>query len=46
MSWHEFFEVMTIINQLIVAFIVIPSCLVAGFILIAKLLKMAAEELT
>ena len=46
MSWAEFFEVTTIIIQLIAAFIVIPSCLVAGFILIAKLLKMAAEELT
>lgn len=46
MSWPEFFEVATIIIQLIAAFIVIPSCLVAGFILIAKLLKMAAEELT
>ena len=46
MSWPEFFEVATIIIQLIAAFIVIPSCLVAGFILIVKLLKMAAEELT
>lgn len=46
MSWAEFFEVMTIVIQLICAFVVIPACLVIGFILIAKLLKMAVEELS
>jgi hypothetical protein len=45
-SWAEFFEVMTIIIQLVCAFLVIPACIVAGVILINRLLKMAAEELS
>ena len=46
MSWAEFFEVMTIIIQLVCAFMVIPACIVAGVILINRLLKMALEELS
>ena len=46
MSWAEFFEVMTIIIQLVCAFLVIPSCLVAAMILLHRLVKMAVEEIS
>ena len=46
MSWAEFFEVMTIIIQLVCAFLIIPACIVACVILINRLLKMAMEEIS
>lgn len=46
MSWAEFFEVMTIVIQLICAFLVIPASVVAAVILINRLLKMALEEIS
>ena len=46
MSWAEFFEVMTVIIQLVCAFLIIPACIVAGVILINRLLKMAMEEIS
>jgi hypothetical protein len=45
-SWAEFFEVMTIVIQLICAFLVIPASVVAAVILINRLLKMALEEIS
>jgi len=45
-SWAEFFEVMTVIIQLVCAFLVIPACVVAAVILINRLLKMALEEIS
>lgn len=46
MSWAEFFEVMTIVIQLVCAFLVIPASVVAAVILINRLLKMALEEIS
>lgn len=46
MSWAEFFEVMTVIIQLVCAFLVIPASVVAAVILINRLLKMALEEIS
>ena len=46
MSWAEFFEVMTVIIQLVCAFLVIPACVVAAVILLNRLLKMALEEIS
>lgn len=46
MSWAEFFEVMTIIIQLVCAFLIIPASIVAAVILINRLLKMALEEIS
>lgn len=45
MSWAEFFEVMTVIIQLVCAFLVIPASVVAAVILLNRLLKMALEEI-
>jgi hypothetical protein len=45
-SWAEFFEVMTVIIQLVCAFLVIPASVVAAVILINRLLKMALEEIS
>jgi hypothetical protein len=45
-SWAEFFEVMTIVIQLVCAFLVIPASVVAAVILINRLLKMALEEIS
>jgi len=45
-SWAEFFEVMTIIIQLVCAFLIIPASIVAAVILINRLLKMALEEIS
>ena len=45
MSWAEFFEVMTIIIQLVCAFMVIPACIVASAILIVRLIKMIEREI-
>jgi hypothetical protein len=45
-SWAEFFEVMTVIIQLVCAFLVIPASVVAAVILLNRLLKMALEEIS
>ena len=46
MSWAEFFEVMTVLIQLVCAFLIIPASIVAAVILINRLLKMALEEIS
>ena len=45
MIWGDFFEVMTIIIQLLMAFMVIPACIVASAILIVRLIKMVEREI-
>lgn len=46
MSWAEFFEVATIITQLVLALLIAPACIVASAILVSRLIKLAAEELS
>jgi hypothetical protein len=45
MIWGDFFEVMTIIIQLLMAFMVIPACIVCSAILIVRLIKMVEREI-
>jgi hypothetical protein len=45
MIWGDFFEVMTIIIQLLMAFMIIPACLVCSAILIVRLIKMVEREI-
>ena len=45
MIWGDFFEVMTIIIQLLMAFMVIPACIVASAILFVRLLMMVEREI-
>jgi hypothetical protein len=45
MIWGDFFEVMTIIIQLLLAFMVIPACIVCSAILIVRLIKMVEREI-
>jgi hypothetical protein len=45
-SWAEFFEVATVITQLVLALLVAPACIVASVILVSRLIKLAAEELS
>lgn len=46
MSLAECFEVMTVLIQLVCAFLIIPASIVAAVILINRLLKMALEEIS
>lgn len=46
MNWSEYLEVMTILVQLVMIFLIIPSCLIVGFVLISRLLKIAWEEIS
>jgi len=45
-SWAECAEVATIIAQLVLAFMVIPACIVASAIIVSRLIKLAVEELS
>ena len=45
MIWGDFFEVMTIIIQLLMAFMAIPACIVCSAILIVRLIKMVEREI-
>jgi hypothetical protein len=45
-SWAEFFEVMTVIIQLVCTFLIIPSCVVAAVIILHRLVKLVAEEIS
>lgn len=46
MSLAECAEVATIITQLVLAFMIIPACIVASAIIISRLIKLAVEELS
>lgn len=44
MSWREVVDIVTILGQLGMAFLVIPACLVSAGILLIKLVAMLGEE--
>jgi hypothetical protein len=46
MTTREIIDVLTILGQLAMAFIAIPACLVSATIILIKLFKLVAEEVS
>ena len=46
MTLREAIDVMTVIGQLAMIFMVIPACLVSAGIILVKLIKLMAEEVS